>query len=734
MAADAMPPSPVSAMRDEHVMDTRTPSPVQMESSEHSSAAPAAADSYKPDLSAEVAMLSTKLVNAINYQTNLDDSLQQTRHELEQAQKEIQRLRAQKQEVDGQIANGMLLRKANVDKTIAKLKDELVSERAARETAEKAKKQTEGELENLTSALFEEANTMVAAARKDTEAVERRNSQLRGQLNDTELLLASQQEQLSDLKTVMEKMEEASERDVKDNSVPSTPINATTAAFDALQLSPNGMGVPEVSPDHPLHFSQLLAPVLRNDISAYTDFQELLVLARRGAPHSRNSSNNANNLTSASQTNLSSAASSSPSLPGAFSFSASSSPQAANFGSALTPPLKESKFYKRTLVEDIEPTLRLDLAPGLSFLSRRTVLSSLLVGSLVVEPFLPSTKFYGPVFACALCGEHRKNEPYVRKHRFRTSEEDSAQRYPLCDYCLSRIRAAGDFVGFLRMVRDGHWRAGSEEEQKGAWEESVRLRERMFWARLGGGVVPAMQLVARRDGVEDVNQSPESVRALKSARASLESVPERKAKENALAAGSAVSETAEPVGNEQDVFQQTQHNREASGGGGIGRAIMSASSGLVATARPDVSPSRPVAVAEQAAPGTEAAEEVVDQESQSAALQTPETAEEPTTPFEDAQTDSQQDQLGASQQLQHEAEASNSIPQPPQTPFEEPAPPAAEPEPAPAALPAEDKISTLPPPPTERRPSAVLARVRAMEAKASGRSTSPEKKFPGAFD
>jgi hypothetical protein len=41
------------------------------------------------------------------------------------------------------------------------------------------------------------------------------------------------------------------------------------------------------------------------------------------------------------------------------------------------------------------------------------------------------------------------------------------------------------------MVRDGHWRTIGEEGERGAWEESVRLREGMFWARIGGGVVPA---------------------------------------------------------------------------------------------------------------------------------------------------------------------------------------------------------------------------------------------------
>ncbi|KAK4543443.1 hypothetical protein LTR36_005586 [Oleoguttula mirabilis] len=747
MATVAMP-----LRREEHTtdMDTRTPSPTQSSGSTDS-----AADTYKPDLSAEVAMLSTKLVNAINYQTNLDDSLQQTRHELESARKELARVRAQKKETDDMITNGVLVRKAHVDITMAKLREELAVERSAREAAEKAKKETEGELEMLTTALFEEANTMVAAARKDTEAVEKRSSQLRGQLSDTELLLASQTEQLHDLKGVMERMEQASEHDARDSSVPSTPINSTTGAWDALQLSPNGVGPAEVSPDHPLHFSQLLIPVMRNDISAYTDFQELLSLARRAAPHSRHDSSSANNLSSSSQTNL---AMSSP-IPGAFSFgsssSANNSPSSTTFGGTTqsTPPLKDSRFYKRTMIEDIEPTLRLDLAPGLSFLSRRSVLSSLLSGSLAVEPFMPATKFYGPVFACALCGEQRKKEPYVRKYRFRTSEEESAQRYPLCDYCLGRIRAAGDFVGFLRMVRDGHWRCESDEEAKGAWEEAVRLRERMFWARLGGGVVPALQHVVRRE--VNGNGSPSTTAGIKSVRQSLESIPERSARENAVAARSAVTVHEASGAREQseqdggvvvrDVTPQPQqHQRPISTSeGGIGQAIIGASSGVMATARPDVSPSRPAEPSQGVPLPEDGAADAVPAEP-SSTLHAEESGEEqPTTPFEDAQSDTPEQQLQASEQLLREAEASATAPAPPPS-----APQAMEElrgDPANAGVPTvnEPEAEAVDDDPaaesqqpfpalTERRPSGVLARVRAMEASAQRQPA--EKKFPGAFE
>lgn len=341
---------------------------------------------------------------------------------------------------------------------------------------------------------------MVAAARKETEATERKNAQLRSQLNDTELLLASQQEQLHDLKGVMEKM--SSERDETEtmphsSTAPSTPGIDTAGRmghmFDNIPMSPNTPGFGDVAPDHPLRFTHLVTPVMRSDVQAYSDFADLLKSSRAATQsHSRNSSGvilpNGHG-SNGSNTSIPSASSSSPIIPGSFSTAVSSSPRDSPYAQNL-PALKDNKFYKRCLVEDIDPTLRLDLAPGLSWLARRTVVGAITSGALMVEPFIPQSKFYGNAYACSLCGESRRSEAHARRHRFRTSEDETAQRYPLCEFCLGRLRATCDFLGFLRMVRDGLWRARTDDDVKGAWEESVRLREKMFWARLGGGVVP----------------------------------------------------------------------------------------------------------------------------------------------------------------------------------------------------------------------------------------------------
>lgn len=466
--------------------------------------------SQHPDLSNEVATLSNKLINAINHQTNLDDILTQTRHELDASRERIRHLEQENQEHVDMITRGILVEKATVDAEKNKLILSLANERRQRSEIEKEKKNIEQELENLTTALFEEANKMVITAReeaqKEHDTVQRRNDQLKAQLADTESLLKSHQDQLAELKQVMEQMTE--ERD--DQTNPTAPSTPGLSKFDSKDESAEetttlqSTSLPEVvSPTYPTSFTHLLQTVLRTDLSAYDDFTTLLKMSKN-VMGSRVSSGSYGSIglglglgsytvsqqapTNGSTSSLSTAGtfSSSPATP---TTPASSVSAGSAHGLTSLTPLKGTKFYKRSLAEDIEPTLRLDSAPGLSWLARRTVLNAVCEGSLVVEPMPTSTKPY--MFPCSLCGETRKDPAHTRSHRFRTNENENAQRYPLCKYCLGRVRSTCDFLGFLRVLKDGHWRADDEESKKAAWEESVRLREQMFWCRIGGGVIPA---------------------------------------------------------------------------------------------------------------------------------------------------------------------------------------------------------------------------------------------------
>jgi hypothetical protein len=110
--------------------------------------------------------------------------------------------------------------------------------------------------------------------------------------------------------------------------------------------------------------------------------------------------------------------------------------------------------------------------------------------------------------ACAFCGESRDSSlQYARMHNLTIAAKSSTKDkdkedddksstssngpgmvsagYPLCQYCLNRVRSVCDFVVFMRAVRDGVWKIDDSSSEQKAWDECVRLKERMFWARTG---------------------------------------------------------------------------------------------------------------------------------------------------------------------------------------------------------------------------------------------------------
>lgn len=110
------------------------------------------------NLNREVAALSNKLISAINHQTQLDDSLATTKHELDISRARIRLLEAAAKEHTDMMAKGLLVEKKDVDTETLQLMNRLKEERTQRGKAEKDKRNIEQELETLTTALFDEAN------------------------------------------------------------------------------------------------------------------------------------------------------------------------------------------------------------------------------------------------------------------------------------------------------------------------------------------------------------------------------------------------------------------------------------------------------------------------------------------------------------------------------------------------------------------------------------------------
>ncbi len=113
---------------------------------------------HHPDLDSEVATLSNKLISAINHQTSLDDTLSETRHELDSSQERVRHLESEVHDYRTMVANGVLVKQQDVEDKTVKLMASLADERKRRGVVEKDKKGIEQELETLTTALFEEAN------------------------------------------------------------------------------------------------------------------------------------------------------------------------------------------------------------------------------------------------------------------------------------------------------------------------------------------------------------------------------------------------------------------------------------------------------------------------------------------------------------------------------------------------------------------------------------------------
>lgn len=568
--------------------------------------------SKEVDITTEVTALSTKLIQAIDRQADLEDQVQVLRKELDASRRD-------KMELEDRISNGEYVERAVADKALSD-----------KDVAERESSRLQGEIEELTGSLFDEANKMVAEANRETAEWARRNTQLQLQIKEKDSLLENMQQQLKGLKSVLQDLtdqqqeeqqeeeynkrmstglflntnmggtptsslqpspfakddtDQASTSSAPSNSEhqPSTEEGAASSYFNhettATMMPPPSTDVSNFS------LSSVVRPIVRRDLQAFKDFRSLTVhinyvnsiRARSPSTVVAASENNDSNNPQSSSTPPPPASSSSPTASPStsnantnrysFHFQTASimgtphSMAAATAAGTATstapnpyvaPSLKEFKFFKRALVEDIEPTLRLDLAPGLSWLGRRTVMSSIVDGAAVVEPISgvnEAYKFLGselldqhhhrtnssnshlyaypasgpPVatrVACKLCGEARTSSLlYARMHNLKTgnsthhqsdsgsgfaaafginkdkekdkdssseSSETVSSGHPLCYYCVNRVRSVCDFVMFLRSIRDGVWKADDETSLARAWEECIRLRERMFWARIGG--------------------------------------------------------------------------------------------------------------------------------------------------------------------------------------------------------------------------------------------------------
>jgi len=458
----------------------------------------------------EVAVLSDKLISAINHQQTLDDNLAQARHELDAANARTAQLEGRLHEYELRISSKELIARDMFERHSEKLNADIEETKKQNGQLMQEKRSLQSEMETLSASLFEEANKMVATANEQKAATEKKNQQLRDQIKDGEAVIASQTEQLTELKLLMQDLGSDHRKELQALDSPyATPASPQVPKdenivrlLEAMNLSPVTPDHPEITPSPSTQLTHLVKPQCRTDVPCYDDFKHLLSTtnprshtpshapSRAGSGSYAGlsglglgaiSQNNSSNPNLSTPANAKLAAS--PGIPGSFS------PAPEQKGPQ---PLKDTRFFKRIMVEDIEPTLRLDLSPTISWLQRRNLLAAIADSTLIVEPIPDaSQKLYGKYTSCTVCGEARREDQNPRTHAMRTREGEGANKWAVCKLCLEKVRAVGDLIGYVRMVRDGVVKIVDLKDEEEAWEEIIRLRERLFWARLAGGVVPA---------------------------------------------------------------------------------------------------------------------------------------------------------------------------------------------------------------------------------------------------
>lgn len=162
------------------------------------------------DADAEISALSMKLIVAVERQADLEDRLASTRHELSLAHKRVIELEELEREHQQRLSQGLLVERKDVEIETSALMQKLMQESRERLRAEKDKRSIEQEVEDLTRQLFEEANKMVASARMEKEEADHRNRQLSAAVKEKDNVLASLQEELKELKAVLEQVTSSS--------------------------------------------------------------------------------------------------------------------------------------------------------------------------------------------------------------------------------------------------------------------------------------------------------------------------------------------------------------------------------------------------------------------------------------------------------------------------------------------------------------------------------------------
>lgn len=389
------------------------------------------------DLAGQVTSLNSKLVKSYTQRGEIEDDLHDTQEQEALLKMKVAELERERERWTKEIEAGGWVEKVrarspptttgpgrrpvsspdflniqnHVQGEMQRLMATVMEETKSRETAVQAHTALETEIENLTSNLFTEANKMVAferlaraRAEEKTRTVEEAGVSMQALLEevqvglkDTVLKLEARDAQVADLKRRLAAHGEHVEEDENVTGDRAGENDLGGIVFsDGERLAPlNTRNLPVGGGSGSVSPSPMSAPRLLTSVLPYQEFLAFINYLRQ------------TRITALSKPPEHS---SYPALTGR-SFASDPIPAVQLTPDQLLAPhlllsthLSQA-FLKRCVEEDSDPALRLDLAPGLGFLSRRSVATAIVDGSLVIEP-LHSSSGGGdlPSDKCSLCG------------------------------------------------------------------------------------------------------------------------------------------------------------------------------------------------------------------------------------------------------------------------------------------------------------------------------------------
>lgn len=365
-------------------------------------------------LEEEIGNLSTRLVTAVNRQVELEETVLHLR-------KTISELQSKNAVLTKSDENYQLI----LPKYL-KLQEDFKDANIKKEVAENENGRLKSEVDDLTATLFDEANTMVSNASRETHNFKIKNKKLYEEIDEKNIIISNLQDQLQDLKQMFLKMEDK-QRVMLSSSHASTP-----------NLEQKGFNLDTKSVDEDYQVQQLsnslYAPLitsLRFDLNNYNRDFKGFVYALLKPDFTLDSTHLKNHVYFKPiwTDEIESTVMHIPNLP----------------SSTLLNRWQKNKVFWSSLIDG-----RVSIEPikGYSEGSSRVV-----SGGTPVAPELLSIATEEP---CAFCGESRaKLLEHCRLHHYKITEVDEVMIacYPLCHYCVVKLRNLCDFFAKLRLIK-----------------------------------------------------------------------------------------------------------------------------------------------------------------------------------------------------------------------------------------------------------------------------------------